>query len=340
MSSPDLQRKCQELLEKLWINQKTILQNLRSDGCPENLSNNNLQSVQTDPKPAYARRKLKSIMKQATENSMTQMTTVKMPMSEQWQLDEIQGGDSGCKERQEKKSRLVQGALDVCSVSTKKTRQANEAQAPCFQPDEADNFPGKSTEDMGSSHIKSQQRPFTNIASTIRQAECLEGNNTKVGSNSEKSTLVPTPGTIPATPTTICRRHIIDKNIQVDSQLYDSEWQDTEKKPRGLNFSYSNDVEKDETMVKAVLEKEHTETLHSEDSSKWYRKHLGSDGNNRQMNNFIRETTVKPKSLLNSTQPYSSLNKRVCIHFFKNLLDCCEFFCLIFRSLMELNELL
>ena len=131
----------------------------------------------------------------------------------------------------------------------------------------------------------------------------------------------PQPFAKPTTPTSVRRRRIIDRNVHVDSKLSEADLRELERDVRGLNFSYSQQLDED------TLEKGHAEEQEDvnqnyrgpaddkvDDPSLIYHKSLLDTGNNRQLNNFIKDTTIKPKTILNSTQSFSSnFSKQVCI---------------------------
>lgn len=138
----------------------------------------------------------------------------------------------------------------------------------------------------------------------------------------------PIPITKSTTPIMVRRRRIIDRNVHVDSEvLSDAELRELEKGTSGLNFSYSQNA--NETLLKSS-EKEPIDhnrnssstvavetmgtdcnqnassTLVTEELGLEYAKRLVDTGNNRQFSNFVKEATIKPKTILNSTQTFSS----------------------------------
>lgn len=156
----------------------------------------------------------------------------------------------------------------------------------------------------------------------------------------------------PATPNTQRKRNMIDRHIIVPTQLDAKELRDLNKE-RLLNFSYSHvdtdegvsdvtDTRDSQSSQRKVLEsglesaqqpsnvrptgqgedyhEEKADVSGKKDKAEArvdlenFKKQLEDDGNNRKLNSFIRDTTIKPKSLLNSTS-YSlhnlSTSKRV-----------------------------
>lgn len=270
MSEEDLQKQCQDLLDKLRKNQATLRQVLTSDK-QSSVLKNNLQDIIVDPKPEYARQKLKSIMKQNCKNNQANSSSI---------IKNAVKNDG-------QKCRLTQGTFINQPLKNKITEQDSTC----------DN---KSAECEG--EINTVQKYFKSRTTD----SLLEG-----GSSSFDSASLPTSVGQSNTPITVRKRRIIDKNVRVDSKLSDTELLELEADNRGLNFSYSQCLEDNETNLKST---EDEEKDCNKDCCETYKCHLGDDGNNRKLNQFIKETTIKPKSLLNATLPtHVSRNQPVCI---------------------------
>lgn len=304
--SADLQRQCHELLSQLKTNQLTLRQGLASDIQPSSLDNN-LQARLTEKKPEYARQKLKSIMRQKNnDTSHISGTSRTMPVHEngEWNtgfrhpekmvttesLQQKKSQETGCQERlrldksETKRPRLMQGEKEGHELAVADAMQ--------------DYFESRTTNSLMDG-----------------------GTDSILGPVSTEDNTRPQPIAKPTTPTSVRRRRIIDRNVHVDSRLSEADLCELEKDVRGLNFSYSQQLDED-TLKKGRLEEQDDVNQNSsspaedraEDPSLTYHRSLLDTGNNRQLNNFIKDTTIKPKTILNSTQSFSSnYSKQVCI---------------------------
>ena len=297
----DLQQQCQDLLSKLRTNQVSIHQGLISS-CGASSLDNNLEKQLPQQKPEYARQKLKSIMKNGNGRSAVSDGHRVIPGSSKEnsafkrQPEKVQGpkpGESNGKEILKtdipERSKLAQG-----------TNKDSDPQADTDAMH--DYFQSGVSNSLMEGGIDSFQEPV----STEDNAQLSVG------------------PAKPTTPTSVRRRRIIDRNVHVDSKLDDEDLQELEKNARGLNFSYSQALADEDTLRKThpAEVRENTNENNScgvagrdEDATLSYQKCLVDRGNNRQLNNFIRDTTIKPKSLLNSTQSMStSYSKQVWVY--------------------------
>lgn len=302
----DLQRQCHELLTQLKTNQITLHQELVSSFQPSSLDNN-LQARLAEKKPEYARQKLKSIMKQKSNNSSCvsgagrtrpvldnaewnacfrhpeKMVTEKSLPQTDSQETEYQGR-LRLEKSEAERPRLIQGEREGRDLAVADAMQ--------------DYFESRTTSSL-----------MDGLTDSVLEPVSTEDNTR------------PQPFAKPTTPTSVRRRRIIDRNVHVDSKLSEADLRELERDVRGLNFSYSQQLDED------TLEKGHAEEQEDvnqnyrgpaddkvDDPSLIYHKSLLDTGNNRQLNNFIKDTTIKPKTILNSTQSFSSnFSKQVCI---------------------------
>ncbi|XP_076451812.1 uncharacterized protein LOC143287588 [Babylonia areolata] len=285
MAAADLQRQCLDLLQQLKANQATLRQGL---GCTAGVSSsvdNNLETQQSDRKPQYARQKLKSIIKNKD------------------------GGATGAK-----------GFYPIANPSTEAVA-SSEADFPKEKPNataeeklQSDkNERRKLVQGAKDEHLDTDTLQDY-FGSRTTDSFLQGGTDSFSGPTSAEDNTDPHLANKPTTPTSVRRRRIIDRNVHVDSKLSDADLQELERNTRGLNFSYSQTLDGEDresaTQVDKPMEGTNTERKEAEDrtedSDLTYQKYLVDTGNNRQLNNFIRDTTIKPKTILNSTQSFSS----------------------------------
>lgn len=131
----------------------------------------------------------------------------------------------------------------------------------------------------------------------------------------------------PATPNRQQRRQLINKHTSVPTKLSEMELRDLDNE-RNLNFNYSY-INVDDNVAQLLNGQSSTQTSSnhspefsasdcsdrdlvkiSEDTQKNFESKLLDDGNNRKLNKFVKEATMKPKSILNSTGYYSLNSSR------------------------------
>lgn len=303
----DLQKQCMDLLTKLKINQATLQQSLKSESVT-NTFDNNLKAQLTDQKPEYARQKLKSIIKTSClvdtgeqNHGVESLKKISENMSKPVDIksvDQMRRFDWGERSglEQEGRSRLVQGERGKWNKSD---------MSKLFQ-------------------VQSEQAVDTLKDYESRAADVLKNGGTDgvrcravaVDNGTQAQSAVK-----PSTPNAVRRRRIIDQNVHVDSKLPDAEIRNLELGGRNLNFSYSQLMDDEDLQTgfpfkdgtdlnqNAVVDDRQVEDgTQSEGATDRLQYHMTLEdrGNNRQLNNFIRETTVKPKTALNSTHMSSS----------------------------------
>lgn len=293
-AAPDLQKQCHELLNKLKTNQATLKQslNLDKENQPSSLENN-LQTRRAEQKPEYARQKLKSIMK----NGKSVGSDGTRPKS----------GSAGDKSRTSFRERTITSALLAQSSSkdsevTVKSRSGKSGKSTLIQGEQK--FDALPDNDAMQDYFESR------TSSSFMEG----GKDSFLGAVSTEDNTRPQPSAKPLTPNSVRRRRIIDQNVHVESKLSAADLQELERNVRGLNFSYSEALADDDTFGKSGQEQHTADSQNNsataeqdaKEASLAYHKSLLDGGNNRQLNNFIKDTTIKPKSLLNSTQSYSS----------------------------------
>lgn len=121
----------------------------------------------------------------------------------------------------------------------------------------------------------------------------------------------------PVTPNTLRKRQLIDRHTSVPTTLNADELKELNNE-RLLNFDYchisvdddvtklNGDIKYDEVDKENLRAKEgKVLELASSTSYVKFKEQLQDDGNNRNFSNWVRETTMKPKTILNSTDYYS-----------------------------------
>lgn len=310
MSVSDLQKQCQELLCTLKMNQTSLRQDLLPV-CQTSSLENNLQGKEAERKPEYARQKLKSIMRQkngeslssAYGNSCLQSVAPQGPSAVGYS-ELTQTGTLCSRERSLSRERLLSQEKSQDEDGKYQDRPQGHERSRLVQGESSlnertDGMVGLST-DHDAMHDYFQSR--------VTDSLMEDGTNSVSGVISTDDNTHPAPVAKATTPIMVRRRRIIDRNVHVDSKLSDAELKEFEKGTSGLNFSYSQNP--DETLLKAP-EKEAVADpgVADKDLSYTYAKHLADSGNNRQLNNFIKEATIKPKTILNSTQAYTSSSR-------------------------------
>jgi hypothetical protein len=294
----DLQRQCLQLLSQLKTNQASLKESLGGSCQAPAVENgpsaleNNLEARLMENKPEYARQKLRSIMK--TNGSRSAFQSVEAAMT---------------------------GKKDGLGVSERlQQEQGERSWLPQGQAEKAKWDKG----DLEAMHDYFQSRVNTSL---------LEG-RTDSFLHSGKQNEENQPASKPLTPNSVQRRRIIDQNVRVDSKLTDAELRDLEMGVRSLNFSYSQFAQDDDTTTKLpgyaaantnqnanvdeeaagegmadrvrALEAVVGAAAQREGDRRQYEQTLEDQGNNRRLNQFIRDTTIRPHTTLNSTLPSSA----------------------------------
>ena len=316
----DLQRQCHDLLAQLRTNQTTLRQGLIADDQPSSLDNN-LQTRASEKKPEYARQKLKSIMKQRRDDSSGVGGGARpVPDNAEWNwnsgskppAEKMASAKSLPRVNSQETERQERSRVDKSERSRLVQQGGKEGQGPGVAEAMQDYFESRTTSSLMDGGTDSFQAPVSTE------------DNTR-----------PQPVAKPTTPTSVRRRRIIDRNVHVESKLSEADLRELEKDARSLNFSYSQQLDEEDTLKKVgpgerddanwnnntraadragdprdragdPRDRAGDPRDRAEDPSLTYHKTLLDTGNNRQLNNFVRDTTIKPKSILNSTQSFSS----------------------------------
>ncbi|KAL8569703.1 hypothetical protein ACOMHN_005820 [Nucella lapillus] len=297
--SADLQQQCSDLLSQLKTNQVNLWQRLTSSTGPSSLDNN-LETQFSNKKPEYARQKLKSIMKNKGRCA-TGTEGAARPISSS---AESQMLTKSCK-----------GPATSSSFQLLEEGQSKMSSKEEFRQDKNNSRPkliqGEKDEYLSTDVLQDY------FESRTTNSLMEGGTDSFNGAVSAEDNAMPQFADKPTTPLSVQRRRIIDRNVHVDSKLSDEDLQELERNTRGLNFSYSQsmDAAGDQSMVcketavggegSEAVEEGQGEEGRSGDTELTYQKHLVDRGNNRQLNTFIRDTTIKPKTILNSTHSVS-----------------------------------
>lgn len=295
MAAADLQQQCTDLLNQLKANQASLWHRLDSTTGTSSLDNN-LETQLPNKKPEYARQKLKSIIKNKDKCAPG---TARPPSS-------IAGSEMFAKSlKGTTMSSTHQLPHEKAKVSSEEDLRLDE-----------NNCRPKVVQGESDEHV--DPNVMQDYFESRTSNSLMEGGTESFtsGAVSSEDNTKPQFAGKPTTPTSVRRRRIIDRNVHVDSKLSDAELQELERNTRGLNFSYSQSMEAEDDQNVCQMKKpvaENNEPLEerketegtTQDMELTYQKCLVDRGNNRQLNNFIKDTTIKPKTILNSTHNYS-----------------------------------